>query len=350
MTISETERYINLKPTLRELKIEVTHKCPLSCLHCSSESNPSSMVSIDKKTCLAIIEDALSMGVAEIAFSGGEPLLWDGISEAVATANKGATKATLYTSGNINRPDLRLGELKAAGLSKVVFSLYSDTAEKHELITRVSGSYNSTLIAIRKSIEVGLQTELHFVAMSRTYRALSGVVSLGSSLGVTSVSVLRFVPQGRGAVLSGGILNRVENIELKQTIIGLRSKGYRVRTGSPFNFLGLNDQPVCNAGTTRLLVGPDLQIYPCDAFKQIASCELIGAEDPFSLANASLSECWASSPYLSLIRNHLATEFVEPCKSCYIIETCLSGCLAQKVLASGCLSYEPDPACMRRGR
>ena len=142
------------------------------------------------------------------------------------------------------------------------------------------------------------------------------------------------------------MLNRLQNLELKNIIESLRHRGYNIRTGSPFNFLLLNDQPQCCSAINRLIIGPDLRIYPCDAFKQIKAEEIVQTLKMSSLKTSSLKECWDESPYLNTIRSYLTTDFSEPCKSCENFEKCLSGCLAQKFITYGNLEKKPDPMCL----
>jgi len=111
-------------------------------------------------------------------------------------------------------------------------------------------------------------------------------------------------------------------------------------------FLLLNDQPKCSSGIDRLFIGPDLRIYPCDAFKQIKAEELVGTIKLSQLKDVGLKECWESSPFLEAVREYLTTDFVEPCASCHVLEKCLSGCLAHKVIANGNFEKRPDPDCL----
>jgi radical SAM protein with 4Fe4S-binding SPASM domain len=183
--------------------------------------------------------------------------------------------------------------------------------------------------------------------MSFNYRELMDIVPLGQKYGASAVSVLRLVPQGRAALLRTRSLNRVQNLELHRIIVELRNKGFNVRVGSPYNFLMINDNPGCWAAIDRLIVGPDMKIYPCDAFKQIDAEELVRTSVWSNLEKATLEECWQNSPYLNAIREFLTTDFMDPCDSCQFLNSCQSGCLAQKTIIEGCLTKKPDPDCLR---
>ena len=163
---------------------------------------------------------------------------------------------------------------------------------------------------------------------------------------MSSISVLRFVPQGRGQLLKKRVLSKLQNLELKRIIERLRKKGFEIRTGSPYNFLMLNDQPKCSSGIDRLIIGPDLRIFPCDAFKQIRAEEVVGTLTDSSVNDSSLQNCWENSPFLKAVRDYLTTPFFKKCSSCKALEKCLSGCLAQKVLINSDFRKQPDPDCL----
>lgn len=331
---------------LEEVKIEVTHNCPLACIHCSSSATPSNLKEISKDKCIDIINDCIQMGVKKIAFSGGEPLVWEYIEEAVEFASRWNIDIAIYTTGNIDDIENKLLSLNKKGLKKAIFSIYSPISKEHEYITRRTGSFELTKKAIITANKIGLKTEIHFVAMSNNYKLLDGVAEFGKEFGVSSISVLRFVPQGRGALISNGVLNKYQNMELRKIILDLRSKGYKIRTGSPYNFLMVNDNPECLSAINKVIIDPDLNVFPCDAFKNILSEEIVGASQYSSLEHATLNECWQNSEYFEAIRNYLETEFSEPCISCSMLRNCLSGCLAQKVLKNGDLKKDKDPCCI----
>ena len=337
---------VTLMRQLRELKLEVTYRCPLACIHCSSDGRPNQTLQMDPSQSRGVLEAAAEAGVQEVAFSGGEPLVWPDIVASVASAFELGMKVTVYTTGNAPGHEGLLARLAEHGLSRAVFSLYSAEPLTHERITRSRGSHAATCDAIRAAASMGVRTEMHFVALARTYRCLPDIVDLASDLGATRVSVLRFVPQGRGALLGSDVLTRMQALELKQSIQALRGGGRDLRTGSPWNYLGVNPDPVCLAAQDCMVVGPDLRIYPCDAFKQANAEELVGSMAKSSLATAGLEECWRESPFLNAVREVLTQLPAEPCASCGVHEACRSGCLAQRVIAVGAIESGPDPGCV----
>ena len=331
---------------LRELKLEVTYRCPLSCVHCSSDGRPDQALQMDASRWRTILKDAAEMGVREVAFSGGEPLLWPDIVSAVAYARDLGLEAIVYTTGTAPRHDEVFSELVSSGLTGVVFSLYSADPSAHERVTRRRGSHELTCSALQSASSTGTRAEIHFVALARTYRSLPAVVQLATSLGASRVSVLRFVPQGRGALLKSEVLSRLQALELKRSIEALRAEGRNVRTGSPWNYLGINADPKCLAAQDCAVVGPNLCVYPCDAFKQVRAEDVVGSAVMSSVAESSLLDCWRESPYLQAVRDVVSQVAVEPCLTCKAFLACRSGCLAQRVIEVGSIVGGPDPDCV----
>ena len=339
-------KWHKLPYSLNEIKIEVTHDCTLKCSHCSSVAGTDSGRSMDWGSCKRIINEAAEMGVKEVAFSGGEPLLWANIQKATSLASKHGMRVFLYTTGNAANAEKLIDRLQSSGLSRVMFSILGADAQQHEQMTNGKGSYKKTLEVAKHCVSIGLDTEFHFVPLAHNFTALPVIAERARAMGVKQVSMLRLVPQGRGASGKNGQLSHPQNLRLIEMIDNLRAKGHTIRLGSPYNFLMLRDNPECCSGIDRLIIGPDLRIFPCDAFKHISSKE-IGAKSEYSNLNAhSLSECWEKSTFLNAAREYLETDFATECKSCGNLQKCLSGCMAQKFYAFGSLKKCADPMCL----
>jgi radical SAM protein with 4Fe4S-binding SPASM domain len=286
------------------------------------------------------------MGIETIAFSGGEPLLWEYIREAIEKAASTGIKVYVYTTGNVPNFEKTIQQLSEAGLSKIMFSIFGTNAEQHEKVTKSYGSYNKTITAAGYCVAIGLQTEFHFVPMKHNYRALPEILSKARNMGIDRVSILRLVPQGRGASTKHEELSHDQNRELRGLIKELRSDDYDIRLGSPYNFLMLNKKPQCCAGIDRITIGPDLRIFPCDAFKHITPDDIGASSDYSSLRDHSLAECWENSSYLGAVRKYLMSDFASECSACKKLVDCRSGCMSQKFYACGELKKTADPMCL----
>jgi len=342
---------------LEEVKIELTKNCPLSCIHCSSNASSGNPVQLTREAVLSLVSQAAELHVKSIVFSGGEPLLWPWIVDAVRACNVHGLHSSIYSTG-INLTDDGAKEIIALtkhGLSKVIFSLYSPFKNQHEGITRKLGSFDKTVAVMQELGKHHIEREIHFVPLKLNYKHLVKLIELAKDLGIPKVSILRFVPQGRGVILkkSHEMLMHKETVELRKLILDCKEHyDVNIRLGSPYNILILNEEVDCIAARKTLCIGPNGNIYPCDAFKNTEPSE-IGLNDPYhNILKHSLNECWKQSEYLNTIRRYLTTPFEEPCSHCLYLEQCKSGCLAQKVIEQesiedGNIVKRADPLCLR---
>jgi radical SAM protein with 4Fe4S-binding SPASM domain len=338
---------------LREIKIELTQECPLACVHCSTNSNRKQTSALPKDVILRLLREAAELGVTKVVFTGGEPLISPSLFDAVALASSLGMSATVYTSGildnHLNPMSLDLAiKLVNAGVARFIFSVYSDRSEIHDSVTRY-GTHRATLEALKNALATRVAVEIHFVAMRRNFRDLPGVVAFADSVGVGKLSVLRFVPQGRGtSIADRDDLRNDELRELADTISSLRADYSRVtiRAGSPFNILGIGNSP-CNAAQDVLIINHRGEIFPCDAFKNVRY-----SDDKFgSVLTKSIREVWAQSSFLNEVRTILASAKGETCGACELTKTCQSGCLAQKIIREGWSAVRsPDPSCLLQKR
>jgi radical SAM protein with 4Fe4S-binding SPASM domain len=314
---------------LAELKIELTQECPLACVHCSTRSDRFAKTLLPSEVVSRLLHEARNMGTRKVAFSGGEPLVYPRLGEVLLTACSLEFASTLYTTGlkNNNLEPLNsrdVSNLVSAGLRRIVFSVYAVNPAIHNSLTGFP-SYEPTMQAINACVSGGLCVEFHFVPLRRNYAELDGVIELAARLGVSTVSVLRFVPQGRGASIRESEDLRAEDYRrFRQSIRKPRSpRTVGLRLGAPMNILGLG-HTCCDVAQDIMLVNYRGQVRPCDAFKDTDY-----PDDMYgSILNKPLNSVWEKSEFLNAARL-LHSERRNACKSCP------TGCLAQEALHEG---------------
>jgi Fe-coproporphyrin III synthase len=68
------------------LQLHPTRRCNLRCLHCYSSSAPTENSALDATLLLGAIADASAHGYNTVSISGGEPLLYPGLSSLLREA------------------------------------------------------------------------------------------------------------------------------------------------------------------------------------------------------------------------------------------------------------------------
>jgi radical SAM protein with 4Fe4S-binding SPASM domain len=321
---------------LTEVKIELTQRCPLACVHCSTSSHRKQSSCLPVETVVRVLNEASELGARKVVFTGGEPLVYEHLGEVIRTASRLGIQPTLYTTGILDNQLTPItahaaDELVGKGIARFIFSVYSAKASVHDDITRY-GTFAATSSAIDAAVQTRVPVEIHFVAMKKNFRDLSDVVRLAASKGACRVSVLRFVPQGRGTKLHNEELSSPELLELAEAIQYCREQQPQltIRAGSPFNVLRVGYTP-CNAAQDVLIINHRGEIFPCDAFKNVHV-----AEPEFgSVLTRPLKDVWEKSIYLNRVRSILEKHTGDNCQSCNSFDGCKSGCLAQNVIRSG---------------
>jgi radical SAM protein with 4Fe4S-binding SPASM domain len=332
--------------SLNEIKIEITDKCLLKCKHCSTDAKTHNKSFHSIKIIEKIANQAIDLKCKNIFVSGGEPFLHPCIDEIIKLLTSLDVNTRIYTSGIISsKPTLGipkeiLQNLKYCGLNHLVFSLYSSNPSVHDKITNLTNSHSETTKTIRNSIGLGIKTEIHFVALRELINELPALVEYLMELGISKLSILRFVPQGRGQMGKSNLEpSRTDYIRLRNIINEVRSKNsdMNIRLGSPFNFLCVRPLVPCTTGKDRMIIDPAGFAYPCDALKRIKIDDIAS-----SIYSHSISEIVENNSLFKLVNQ---TRIPEQCKNCDKLNDCMGGCLAQRML-NGTDFLKPDPHCI----
>lgn len=310
---------------LFEVTIEVTQRCPNECIYCSSWSTLEKSEALDQKTICHCVDDAVTLGAQQINISGGEPLLRNDIASITDYIHKKGLKIRLYCSGIYYDGAYHTVpvELLAAIKGKVDVIIFNYETSSPELYAQIMGTTPSNLVlleeTIRNAIQMGFTVEAHIVPMKCNFRQIPATLERLYAIGVSNVSLLRLVPQGRVDENEDMvILSEDEQRDLGAMIAEL-SKKYdtnRLRLGKPYR---TGKYSTCNTGTIRMAVRYDGFVFPCGAFKD-GVMEYEGCK-PDNVKEKSLIEIYEKSAYITKVRDGLAAYYEgdveEPCYGQY---------------------------------
>jgi GTP 3',8-cyclase len=143
----------------RDLRISVTEKCSLRCTYCMPEAGLPVIARDDLLTPVEIarlVEIAVrDLGVHDIRFTGGEPLLRADLAEIIALSKAVAGDASISITTNGIGLDKRIDELVAAGLTRINISLDTVDRDHFARLTR-----RDRLPAVFAGIEAARQAGL----------------------------------------------------------------------------------------------------------------------------------------------------------------------------------------------
>lgn len=305
---------------LYEVTIEVLQRCPNKCIYCSSWSSNDKKEALGFDTICGIVDDATALGAQLINLSGGEPLLRSDIVEIMSYIKSKGLKIRLYTSGiyyEQGYKSLPLDLLEAIK-GKVDTLIFNYETSNPELYAQIMGTIpeNLSLLerTIKNAINLGITVETHLVPMRCNFQLIPQTLERVYSLGVSKVSLLRFVPQGRSAVnVEATALLSEEEESLKEILKDLSGLyGDKLRLGKPYRSKRFS---TCWTGTVRLAVRYDGFVFPCGAFKD--GMMTFKGFAPENIKEKRLADIYRDSEYIKAVREELEKyyegEVNEPC-------------------------------------
>ena len=145
--------------------LDVTWRCNERCVHCYLDHDDLGEMSYDE------IEDLMTQmaeaGVFFLTISGGEPLLRKDLFAIIRRARELTFNVKLKTNGILIR-EKEAALIRELGVETVQVSIYSHRAEVHDAITKVKGSLERSLDAIRFMVSRGLKVTMANVVMKQT--------------------------------------------------------------------------------------------------------------------------------------------------------------------------------------
>ena len=309
--------------SLNEITIEITQQCPNQCVYCSSFSCLNKTTCLSTEKIIEVVDDAVALGCLSISLSGGEPFLHPELVPIVNHIEKFGVQCFIYTSGiciehgkPCSIPVSILKELKGKVAKYIVNVEAADEATYDKIMGTSFHGFAMMKKFIAEAVGMGEAVEAHYVPMKLNHRQIPSIVEMCNGLGVSRVSFLRFVAQGRGRENIQQLLLDVEEMaEAKQLMKNCKDKSIiAIRQGIPFS--DSSRRVNCWAGTSKLNVRYDWNVYPCEAFKNDNMKYIINKEVD-NISKKTLKEIYQKSDYLIKVRellNGFQTE--NTCETC----------------------------------
>ena len=296
---------------LSEISIEILQRCPNRCIYCSSHSNPQATHLIPFEIIKNVIDDAKSLGCKTVCLSGGEPFLHPQILDIISYIAKQQLTCYVYTSGIYMKDEVYSSlpneyiEAIRGMVDKVIFNVEADSSTLYDKIMGTDvGGFDMMKKSINDCVSSGLVVETHVVPMQVNFKHLKSIFEMCYQLGVSKVSILRLVLQGRALEnLSLVKLSGKDNREVTKLIKALNEsyKG-KVRIGLPYS--DSNCRIYCKAASDKINVRYDGNVYPCEVFKDDLLNAKLGCE-PDNVWKDSFYNIYQNSPYLNVVRTSI---------------------------------------------
>lgn len=310
------------------LHIELTSACPLKCPQCYKELDDQML---DFQFLQQLISEAGGMKVFQLAFGGGEPLLYPQLLEAIHLAEEKGMSTSITTSGATLTAS-KLHQLKDAGLNHIQISLNGSTKEVHHL------SRDGFKIGLRSLTLLRQESQSHpisyginWVARKDNLHDWEALTEFAQQYCCNNINILRYKPSQTES-FEAHSLNREETHQLAEKI--KKTKGIKINVDSAYsNLLCYLNQRIgfmtgCGAGRRFIAINVQGEFMPCSHM-------------PIKAKATSLKDFWLYSDLLTPFRE-LEEKINAPCQSC----SYLNGCRGCRAIAEKSNSfYAGDPYC-----
>lgn len=322
------------------LLAELTHRCPLQCPYCS---NPLALERVAQELStrewLRVLDEAAALGVLQVHFSGGEPLLRRDLAELVGHAHSRDLYTNIITSG-VLLDDRAIAALMAAGVDHIQLSFQDSDPGENDRIGAYSGGFVKKKLAAERIRRAGLPLTVNFVVHRTNVARIDAMIALAESLSAERIEIAHVQYYGWGLVNRAALLPSLE--QLVQATEVVEHARERLRGQVVIDYVvpdyHATRPKACMGGWGRrfMNISPAGRVLPCHA------AETLPGFDFPSVREAGLAEIWQSSDAFTRYRG--TGWMPEPCQSCDHREVDWGGCRCQAFALLGDATAT-DPAC-----
>lgn len=183
---------------------EMTQACALACRHCRAEAMPApapnELSTEEGKALLAQIAE-FGEPYPQLILTGGDPLLRPDLFEIIDEARQLGIGVSITPAATPALTREILVKLMDHGVEGLGLSLDASTAERHDGIRGVPGTFDRTLQAIAWATELNLPLQVNTLCAAETADDIPALYELLKPYGVTRWSLFFLISVGRGKVL-----------------------------------------------------------------------------------------------------------------------------------------------------
>lgn len=288
--------------------LDLTYRCNERCVHCYLDHEDHGELTTSEIKDL--LDQMAEAGVLFLTISGGEVLMRKDFFEILEYAANKRFCIKLKTNGLLIGAK-QAERIRGLGVMSVQISIYSHRPAVHDAVTKVRGSLDRSIRAIRVLREHGLRVTIADVLMGQTVEDYPGVRALAKELGVACVIDPTITPMMDG---DRSVLNlNMSPVQLREVLHDQDLVGnvdeFCAPTPAPDNDV-LDSKP-CSAGHTACYVTPYGDVYPCVQF-------------PLPTGNVRRTrflDIWRNSPQMNEVRS-IAVRDLSTCSTCTHVASC----------------------------
>ena len=165
------------------LLCELTYSCPLQCPYCSNPVNFEHYTNeLDTQEWQRILDEAAALGVVQVHFSGGEPLLRKDIVQIIKKARDLNLYSNLSTGGTLLTEKL-VHELRSAGLDSLQISIQDADSLNSDYISGGLGSFDKKKKAALLAKNAGFPLTINVVLHKQNLDNIEAIIGIAEDIG-----------------------------------------------------------------------------------------------------------------------------------------------------------------------
>jgi radical SAM protein with 4Fe4S-binding SPASM domain len=299
--------------------VDLTYRCNERCIHCYLDHEDHGEMKTDEIK--NVLEQLAQSGTLFLTLSGGEIFLRDDLFELLEFARSLHFDISLKTNALLIDAE-RARKLRALSVRRIQISIYSAEPAVHDAITKVRGSLERTLTAIRFLQAEGLQVKIACPLMKQNLMAYRNVQALAAELGVPYVLDMTITPKMDGDMGLLQLRNPVQDLLpiLQDPTVNPPSSSQdsaqaaQLATGSATSS-GIESQAYedipCSAGHNSCYISPYGEVFPCVQMPVATG----------NLRQQRFEEIWFKSPEMERVRAVRESQ-LPVCSKCSIRQYC----------------------------
>ena len=297
--------YFRQHPTPFELDIDLTQACTERCVHCYV---PEYRNVLPREKVFSVLDEFAEMGGLKVKFSGGECMMHPDFEDILRYAAK--KDLVISVLSNLTLCDERkIQALKECNIYLLQTSLYGITAQTHESVTRLAGSFRKTTETIEALRRANVPVQIMCPLLRENQKEIEGVRDYAQQHGMKFDTTFSLIAKAD---------HSHENLEhalpVAECVACMQRLGYLPAA--------MNDAPpargndyICDAGFAKIELNSNGNYYPCNGCYNyvLGSCY-----------TQTLHEVWESSPGLLRLRG-LRYKDLPRCRTCknrYLCKVC----------------------------
>lgn len=281
---------------------------------------------------------AAALGVVQIGFSGGEPLLHPGLGRLIRVARAEGLYTNLITSA-VGLTAARIQELRDDGLDTIQISFQSNDEALSDIVAGAR-AHELKLAAARAVVAAGFPLGANIVLHRRNIDRLAEMIRMVESLGAMRLELASTQFYGWAFRNRAALLPTFEQVKGAEEVAIREAERLRGRLQIVYvlpDYYERRPKPCLHGwGSRSLTVNPRGDVLPCQAANAIPDMVFDNVRDH------GLEWIWRESDAFNRFRG---TEWMpEPCKSCPEKDRDFGGCRCQAALLTG-NADRTDPVC-----